>query len=222
MKIQHYRIMVLLSTIFLFTFCTQQRQVTEKETEVPVKNIAQDAAETVDIKEWPVPWKKTGTRDPFVAPDGKVWFCGQGGNYVANLDPSSGEFKRYDVPEKSHPHNLIIDKNGFVWYAGNRNAHIGKLDPSDGSIVQYPMPDPDAKDPHTLVFNQEGNIWFTVQNSNFIGHLNTTSGEVRLVAVPTARSRPYGIKIDGQNRPWVVLFGTNKLAMVDPKNIRAY
>ena len=113
MKIQ-YRSIVLLSPIFLFTFCTQQRQVTEKETEVPVKTIAQDALETVDIKEWPVPWKKTGTRDPFVAPNGKVWFCGQVGNYIANLDPLSGEFKRYEVPETSHPHNLIIDKNGFV------------------------------------------------------------------------------------------------------------
>ena len=93
--------------------------------------------------------------------------------------------------------------DGYVWYAGNRNAHIGKLDPKDGSIVQYPMPDPDAKDPHTLVFNQEGNIWFTVQNSNFIGHLNTTTGDVRLVAVSTPRSRPYGIKMDANNRPWV-------------------
>ena len=27
---------------------------------------------------------------PYVAPDGKVWFVGQAGNYIAYLDPKSG------------------------------------------------------------------------------------------------------------------------------------
>jgi len=133
------------------------------------------------------------------------------------LAPEVGtEFKRFEVADGTHPHNLIIDDEGFVWYAGNRNAHIGKLDPRDGSITRFPMPDPEARDPHTLVFNQEGNIWFTVQGGNFIGFLDTTTGDVRLVSVPTSGARPYGIKVDGQNQPWVVLFGTNKLATVDP------
>ena len=30
------------------------------------------------------------TRDPAIAPDGKVWFVGAGGNYIANLDPHTG------------------------------------------------------------------------------------------------------------------------------------
>ena len=42
-----------------------------------------------DLKEWPVEWGGR-TRDPAVAPDGKVWFVGQAGNYIANLDPATG------------------------------------------------------------------------------------------------------------------------------------
>src|SRR4051812_40318063 len=38
------------------------------------------------VTEWKVPWANTRPRDPFVAADGKVWFVGQAGNYVANLD----------------------------------------------------------------------------------------------------------------------------------------
>ena len=33
----------------------------------------------VDLKEWDVEWGGR-TRDPAVAPDGKVWFVGQAGN----------------------------------------------------------------------------------------------------------------------------------------------
>src|SRR3712207_7491042 len=60
--------------------------------------VAQSASGTVDrtvqITEWTVPWEKSRPRDPYVAPDGRVWFVGQAGNYVAVLDPKSGEFKR--------------------------------------------------------------------------------------------------------------------------------
>ncbi len=174
----------------------------------------------IDIKEWTVPWDDTRPRDPYVAPDGKVWFCGQKGNYIAYLDPESGEFKRYEIPGGTYPHNLIIDKEGMVWYAGNRNAHIGKLDPKTGDIEQFYMPDPSARDPHTLVFNQEGDIWFTVQGGNYIGKLWTKTGEVQLWEVPTKRARPYGIKVDPNNRPWIVLFGSHKIATIDPATMQ--
>lgn len=172
-----------------------------------------------DIKEWVVPWENSRPRDPFMDQQGRVWFCGQKSNYIAYLDPAAGTFKRYELPENTHPHNLIIDGQGMVWYAGNTNAHIGKLDPDTGEIVQYPMPDPAARDPHTLVFTRTGDIWFTVQGGNFIGRLTTKTGKVDLVKVPTPRARPYGIKMDAQDRPWVVLFGSHKFATVDPATL---
>ena len=173
----------------------------------------------IDIREWRVPWDDTRPRDPYVDQQGRVWFCGQKGNYIAYLEPKTGEFKRYEILDGTHPHNLIVDDKGMVWYAGNRNAHIGTLNPDTGEITQYPMPEEAARDPHTLVFDQQGDIWFTVQGGNYIGKLMTKTGKVHLVQVPTSRSRPYGIKIDSNNRPWVVLFGTNKIATVDPKSM---
>ena len=175
--------------------------------------------EPLDVREWLVPWERSGPRDPYVDGQGRVWFCGQRGNYIAYFVPETGEFKRYEVEPGTHPHNLIVDRDGFVWYAGNRNAHIGKLNPANGEIKKYPMPRADARDPHTLVFTSDGNIWFTLQQSNLVGHLNTQSGEVRLVEVPTSRARPYGIKLDTDDRPWIVLFGTSKLATIDPATL---
>jgi virginiamycin B lyase len=170
----------------------------------------------VEIKEWPVPWPNTFTRDPYVAPDGRVFFCGMSGNYIGVLDTVTGQFKRFDLPRPANPHSLIVDPQGKVWYTGNGGAHIGRLDPATGEVTKFPMPDPAARDPHSLAWDPAGDIWFTVQGSNFVGKLTVATGAIRLIAVPTPRALPYGIVIDPSGRPWIDLFGTNKLATVDP------
>ncbi len=173
-------------------------------------------ADTVVITEWLVPWEASRPRDPYVGPDGRVWFVGQRSDFVAVFEPASGEFERFDLPDGAGPHNLIVDARGTVWYAGNRAAHIGKLDPATGEIERIETPDPPARDPHTLVFDPEGDIWFTVQGGNVIGKLDTETERLRIVPVPTERARPYGIVVASDGRPWIALFGTNKLATVDP------
>jgi virginiamycin B lyase len=172
------------------------------------------------IHEWSVPWEGTRPRDPYLDRQGRVWFVGQQGHYVAMLDPHSGEFKKFDLAPGTGPHNLILDSTGIVWYAGNAAAHIGRLDPRDGSIRRYPMPNPAARDPHTLVWDRHGDFWFSVQGGNFVGKLTVATGDVRLVPMQTARARPYGIALDQSGRPWFVLFGTNKIGTVDPETFQ--
>jgi virginiamycin B lyase len=183
--------------------------------------LAQDRQEgmvaPVPVTEWKVPWEKSRPRDPYVDAQGRVWFVGQAGNYIAYLDPKTGQFKQYTIDEGTHPHNLIVDRRGMVWYSGNTNGMIGKLDPATGKITRYPMPDPAAKDPHTLVFDRSGDIWFTVQGGNFVGKLTTATGAIRLVKMPTGGARPYGIVIDSKGRPWFDQFGTNKIGTIDPQ-----
>ena len=128
----------------------------------PTPAVAQ-APDTFDLKEWDVEWGGR-TRDPYVAPDGKVWFVGQAGNYIAYLDPATGQQKRFEIEAGTNPHTLIVDAQGTVWYAGNRNGRIGKLNPATGEIKTIMTGE--AKDPHTMVFDGKGNIWFTSQGSN--------------------------------------------------------
>ncbi len=169
----------------------------------------------VSIEEWTVPWAKTRPRDPYLDKQGRVWFVGQAGNYVAYLNPANGQFKRYEIDAGTNPHNLIVADDGMVWYSGNRNGRICKLDPATGKITTYMMPDKAVEDPHTLTFDKSGNIWFTAQSANYVGHLVTSTGAIHLIKSPTQGSRPYGIVIDPKNRPWFVEFGTNKIAMID-------
>lgn len=174
---------------------------------------AADAAADV-IREWQVPYEDSRPRDPYVGPDGRVWFVGQRTHYVAVLDPESGDFQKFDLEPGTGPHNLIVDDEGIVWYAGNRAEHIGRLDPSTGEIEKIPTPG--VRDPHTLVFGPDGTIWFTAQGANVVGHLDPASREVRIVPVPTDRARPYGIVVDESGRPWIAEVGTNKIGTVDP------
>lgn len=171
----------------------------------------------VEIEEWNVTWEDTRPRDPYVAPDGRVWFVGQAGHYIAALDPESGEFERIDLDDGVGPHNLIVDSEGTIWYAGNRAAHIGRVDAETGEITKIAMPDPEAvRDPHTMIFDSNEDIWFTAQGSNVVGKLERATGEVQIVEVPTPRARPYGIVVDADDRPWIAEVGTNKIGTVDP------
>ncbi len=177
-------------------------------------------AAEVELNEWQVPYQHSRPRDPFVDSLGRVWFCGQTGEYLAYLEPETGEFKKYALSDGAGPHNLIIDKEDQVWFAANTLPYIGRLDPDSGKIRKYPMPPGTAHDPHTLVFDQQGDIWFTAQWSNYIGRLKTGTGNIDLIAIPESGSRPYGIKMDANNQPWVVLFGTNKLATVNASSLK--
>jgi len=177
-------------------------------------------ADSLDIKEWQVPYERSVPRDPFAESATSIWFVGQGGGYLGNLDTDSGEFMRVPLKDGSGPHNLIVGSDGVVWYAGNLNRLIGRYDPATKKIEEIVMPDKAARDPHTLIFDEgEKHIWFTVQGGNMIGRLNINSRAVDLIRSRTARSRPYGIKLAPGGSVWAVLFGTNKLAHIDPSTL---
>lgn len=170
----------------------------------------------IEFTEWQVPTLGQRSRDPAEAPDGAIWWVGQTGNIMGRLDPVTGAMKEYPLPDMAMPHSVTIDTMGNAWYTGNKNGTIGMLDPKTGEITEYKMPDPNAKDPHTAVFDQHGILWFTLQQSNMIGRLDPATGDIKLVTAPTARSRPYGIKVAADGSLWVACNGSNCLINVDP------
>lgn len=179
---------------------------------------AQDIA--VEVEEWTVPWPDTRPRDPYVAPDGRVWLVGQRADYAAVFDPATEEFERFDLGEGTGPHNLVVADDGLVWFAGNRQRHVGVLDPETGMIERIRMPDEAARDPHTLVFGpDQAEIWFSVQGGNFVGRVDRDTRAVDLVEVPTPNARPYGIDVDADGRPWFVEFAAGKIATLDPETL---
>jgi len=187
----------------------------------PMPAVAQAPSDTIAIREWTVPWAGTRPRDPSVDPQGRVWFVGQVGNYVARFDLTTEKFERFEIEPGTNPHTVVIDRTGNAWYTGNRNGRMGRIDARTGEIKIFMMPDSAARDPHTIAFDSRGELWFTLQNSNMVGRLNPADGSIRLVTMDTPRSRPYGIVVDQNNIPWYDMFGTNKIGTIDPVTMKA-
>lgn len=173
---------------------------------------------SAEVQEWHVEWEGR-PRDPDVDAQGRVWFVGQAGNYIGYFDPRNESFRRYEIEEGTHPHNLIVAEDGGVWYAGNRNGRIGRLDPETGEARIIRMPQESARDPHTLLFDGRGNIYFSVQQGAYVGRLNMASEQVELIHTGQG-TRPYGVAFDSRGRAWFNLFGTNRVAVVDPATFR--
>jgi virginiamycin B lyase len=170
----------------------------------------------IDVREWNVPWDETRSRDPYVAPNGAIWFAGQRMDYVGVLHPESGDFRRIDLPEGAAPHTVIVAPDGTPWYAGNRDRHIGKIDPETGEITRYDVPDDRIRDPHTMDFDSDGRIWFTAQGGGHLGRFDPRTEEFEIIELSEGGQRPYGLVVDGDDRPWFVMMGAAKLGTVDP------
>jgi virginiamycin B lyase len=167
------------------------------------------------IKVWPVPTPGSRPHDPLATKDGAVWWTGQLANRLGRLDPKTGAMQEF-VLKSPHtgPHGLTEDSQGNIWFTGNNLGFIGKFDPKSGAVTEHKLPPPGAKDPHTLIFDRDGILWFTAQQANIVGRLDPKSGEIKLVPMPSANSRPYGMALDSKNQVFVVLFGTNKVARI--------
>jgi virginiamycin B lyase len=172
----------------------------------------------ISFKEWQAPTPGSRPHDPLAATDGSFWYTGQLANLLGRVDPKTGEIKQFPLKTPhSGPHGLQEDAEGNIWYTGNAESLIGKLDPKTGAVTEYRTPEPG--DPHTLIFDNSGVLWFTMQNANRIGRLDPKTGEIKLLAPPTANSRPYGMALNSKGIVFFVEFGANKVGSIDPKTM---
>lgn len=170
-----------------------------------------------DPKVWDVPFgARTRPRDPYADTQGRVWFVGQTGNYIAYLDTKTNRFRRFEIDSGTNPHNLVVEK-GQVWFTGNRNNRLVKLDPATGKLTTYMIPDSTVRDPHTMIFDPKSGVaWFSAQQAGVVGRFDPRTEQFRLWRTGP-RTLPYGVVIDSRGNPWFDLFGTNKLATIDAR-----
>ncbi len=210
-----------ISLLVIFACDRPDERSPETSPDVEMTNATEALPVIISIEEWDVPWDETRSRDPYVSPDGRIFFAGQRADYIGFFDPETAEFDYHDLDDGTGPHTVVVADDGTLWYAGNRARHIGKMDPVTGEITKFTMDDDHARDPHTFAFNKDGNIWFTAQGGNGVGLFDATTGEATVIPVPTANARPYGIVMDpAKEQPWIALFGTNKLATVNPETMQ--
>jgi len=60
---------------------------------------AASATLNVQIREYDVPTPKSRPHDPALAPDGSLWYTGQGANKLGRLDPRTGAIQGMPVKD---------------------------------------------------------------------------------------------------------------------------
>ena len=59
-------------------------------------------------------------------------------------------------------------------------------------------------------------VRFTLQQANMVGRLNPETGDIKLITMPQPRSLPYGMVVSSTNALFLVEFGANRVASIDP------
>lgn len=177
----------------------------------PTEDVPPALREDPAFEQWSVP---TGTRphDAAPAPDGTVWFSGQGSGDAGRLDPVTGELDLIDLGSGSRPHGVIVGDDGTGWFTdGGLNAIVA-VSPDDHSVTTYPLPRPDHANLNTATFDGSGVLWFTGQAGVF-GRLDQTSGEVTVFDAPRGRG-PYGIATTPSGEVWFASLAGSYIARI--------
>jgi virginiamycin B lyase len=149
------------------------------------------------------------------APDGLIWYTGQGAGVLGRLDPKTGTVERIPLGNGSSPHGVIIGPDGAAWVTdGGLNA-IMRVDATNKEVKTWPLPEARGyANLNTAAFDDQGRIWFTGQNGIY-GRLDPKTGEMTVWDAPKGRG-PYGITATPSGDIWWVSLAGNYLATVDP------
>ena len=90
----------------------------------------------------------------------RPWFDLFGTNKIGMIDPSSGEFKAYTLPnDRSRPRRIAITKDDVVWYGDYTRGYLGRLDPKTGATEEYLLPSGIGSLPYAMTTDDRGRIW---------------------------------------------------------------
>jgi virginiamycin B lyase len=155
-----------------------------------------------------------GLHDVAPAPDGTIWFTGQGSGVLGKLNPRDGSFITINLGKGAAPHGVIIGPDGAPWITeGGQNA-IARVDPTDHKVTLLPLPAKHAyANLNTGVFDKAGTYWFTGQ-SGIYGRLEPKSGSMTVFKAPKGVG-PYGITATPRGDIWYALLAGSYIAKID-------
>jgi virginiamycin B lyase len=126
------------------------------------------------------------------APDGSVWYTGQGNGTLGRLDPTTGQVEEVSLGPGSAPHGVIVGPDGAAWVTdGGQNA-IVRVDAETHAVDVFELPaDRPNANLNTAAFDGRGRLWFTGQNGIY-GVFDPATEAMTVYDAPRGRG-PYGI-----------------------------
>jgi virginiamycin B lyase len=88
------------------------------------------------------------------------WFDLFGTNQIGTIDPRTGAFKSYPLPnDRSRPRRIVVTPDDAVWYGDYTRGFLGRLDPLTGKVDEYALPSGLGSLPYAMTLDDRGRIW---------------------------------------------------------------
>ncbi|MDN3556507.1 Vgb family protein [Halomonas maura] len=137
--------------------------------------------------------------------DGNLWFTEQGGNRIGFFDTRRQAFTMHEVSRGwARPYGIVVhdDQPWVALFGTHRLATV-----KDGEVREIDLPRAEAR-PRRLDIASDGRVWYGDYATGHIGRYDPGSGEVKEWPAPSgARSLPYAVVMDGEDRFWIVETG---------------
>ena len=172
--------------------------------------IARFDTKTHKFTEWNLP-AGAHPHGLLVDENGTVWYTGNGNGTIGELDPSTGKVREHRAPSGGSPHTLVIEGGGAAIWFTNQSGYVGRLERQGGKITEYRM----SGGPYGLAIDKQGKIWVCRMSADRMGIIDPKSGKISDLFMG-AGSRPRRVAAAPDGTLWVTLYGTGKLAHIDP------
>lgn len=146
------------------------------------------------------------------APDGTIWYTGQGSGVLGRLRPTSGDIGEIPLGPGAAPHGVIIGPDGAPWVTDSGLNAIVRVDPETSVVEVYSVGGIDAN-LNTSVFDHDGILWFTGQNGVY-GRFDTDTKTMEVFDAPAGRG-PYGITVTPDNQVFYASLAGSHIAHID-------
>ncbi len=174
------------------------------------------------------------------APDGSVWYTGQGVGVLGRLDPKSGQVERIRLGEGSAPHGVIVGPDGAAWVTDSGLNAILRVDPTTKEVKTWPyyvslagsfLGKPDLETGETAVIepgtkgvgtrrigsDSKGRLWVSEWNAGNLSVYDPTAKDWKVYKLPGDEPHAYAVYVDGKDKVWVSDFAANAVLRFDPE-----
>jgi len=152
-----------------------------------------------------------------VAPDGGVYFTGQGG-VVGRLDPLSGDMSLAEAPRGRGPYGITVTPDGAVYFASLAGSYLGQIEVEGAGLRLTEFDPPTAGAGVRRVWTDSGGaLWISEWEAGRVGRFDPGTETWTEWPLPGPGAQAYAVYVDERDHVWLSDFGTNTLVRFDPE-----
>jgi streptogramin lyase len=146
-------------------------------------------------------------------------------NQVGEFDPTTFEYKGFDVPGGLCPHTARFDRLDHFWFTVAISNQIGRFDPKSHEMTMIALPDHSNRPhfprpfPYGIDVNPiDGSIWYASLTAHKIGRIDAQTLAIREFDSPYVGPRRLRFAADGTL--WIPEFGEGAIARLDTRTMK--